>query len=128
MVISSSSHYRADSGLSPVRNVRRLAHKKDTSLRLMLKRSVLKVLPHLQANHLAESSRRGVLPKTHFYSVLCLVTICSPSFLIIRGRTGNAEYFRVRISDIQIFIDYLCVFALGVNEMFKTISIPSASL
>ena len=64
--------------------------------------------PRLQANHLAESSRCGVLPKTYSYSVLCLVTICSPSFLIIRGRTGIAEYFRVRIPDIQFFIDHQC--------------------
>ena len=42
------------------------------------------------------------------YSVLCLVTICSPSFLIIRGWTGNAEYFRVRIPDTQFFIDHQC--------------------
>jgi len=53
--------------------------------------------PHLRANPMAESSWRGILPKTHSYSVLRLVTICSPSFLIIRGWTGNTEYFRVRI-------------------------------
>ena len=35
--------------------------------------------------NLTESSRCGVLPKTYSYSVLCLATICSPSFLIIRG-------------------------------------------
>ena len=64
--------------------------------------------PRLQANHLAESSRRGILPKTHSCSVLCLATICSPSFLIIRGWTGNAEYFRVRIPDTQFFIDHQC--------------------
>ena len=33
--------------------------------------------------------------------------ICFPSFLIIRGRTGNTEYFRVRIPDIGGFLDLL---------------------
>ena len=64
--------------------------------------------PRLQANHLAESARCGVLPKTYSYSVLCLVRICFPSFLILRGWTGNTEYFRVRIPDIQFFIDHQC--------------------
>ena len=88
------------------------------------------VLPPARINHgiWRNRSTHVVLLLTHSYSVLCLVMICFPSFLIIRGRTGNTEYFRVRIPDIQIFIDHLWVFALGVNEMFKTISIPSESL
>ena len=73
--------------------------------------------PRLQANHLAESSRCGVLPKTHSYSVLCLVTTCSPSFLIISGRTGNAEYFRVRISDMKVFADQSRIITLALCRL-----------
>ena len=61
----------------------------------------------LWANPLAESFRRGVRPNTHSNSVLCLATTCFPSFLIIRDRTGNTEYFRVRISDIEGFLNLL---------------------
>ena len=74
-------------------------------------------LPRLRANHLAESSRHGVLPKTHSYSVLCLVTTCSPSFLIISGRTGNAEYFRVRISDMKVFADQSRIITLALCRL-----------
>ena len=73
--------------------------------------------PHLQANHLAESSRCGVLPKTYSHSVLCLVTICSPSFQIIRGRTGNAEYFRVRIPDMKVFADQSRIITLALCRL-----------
>ena len=72
---------------------------------------------HLWANHLAESSRCGVLPKTYSYSVLCLVTICSPSFQIIRGRTGNAEYFRVKISDMKVFVDQSGIITLALCRL-----------
>ena len=73
--------------------------------------------PRLQANHLAESSRCGVLPKTYSHSVLCLVTICSLSFLIIRGRTGNAEYFRVRIPDMKVFADQSRIITLALCRL-----------
>ena len=79
---------------------------------------------HLQANHLTESSRRGVLPNTHFHSVLCLATICSPSFMIIRGRTGNAEHFRVRISDIT----KVCLFFLKFLYMYRMKAVKTTRL
>ena len=72
---------------------------------------------HLQANHLTESSRRGILPNTHSHSVLCLATICSPSFMIIRGRTRNAEYFRVRIPDTKVFVDQSGIITLALCRL-----------
>ena len=67
------------------------------------------VLPPARINHgiWRNRSTHVVLLLTHSYSVLCLATICSPSFLIIRGWTGNTEYFRVRIPDIEGFLDLL---------------------
>ena len=55
------------------------------------------------------------------HSVLCLVTICSPSFLIIRGRVGNAEYFRVRISDMRVFVDQSGIITLAISSDFQFI-------
>ena len=72
------------------------------------------ILPPARINQLVcrqiiwrNRSTHVVLLLTHFYSVLCLVMICFPSFLIIRGWTGNTEYFRVRIPDIEGFLDLL---------------------
>mgnify|MGYP000896852586 CR=1 FL=1 len=73
--------------------------------------------PRLRANHLAESSRCGILRKTHSCSILCLATICFPSFLILRGRTGNAEYFRVRILDMKVFADQSRIITLALCHL-----------
>ena len=82
------------------------------------------VLPPARINHRIcgqsiwqSRSTRAVLPMARCYSVLCLVMICSPSFLIIRGRTGNAEYFRVRISDMKVFVDQSGIITLALCRL-----------
>ena len=80
------------------------------------------VLPPARINHgiWRNRSTHVVLLLTHSYSVLCLVMICFPSFMIIRGRAGNTEHFRVTISDMKVFIDQswtitLALFRLIIN-------------
>ena len=62
-------------------------------------------------------STHVVLLLTHSYSILCLVTTCSTSFLIIRGRTGNAEYFRVKIPDRKVFVDQSRIITLALCHL-----------
>ena len=50
-------------------------------------------------------------------SILCLVTTCSPSFLIIRGRAGNAGYFRIRISDMKVSTDQSRIITLALCRL-----------